>query len=271
MEIINIHSNKNFITNMSNIFKSNSRFSVLADDLPTIKKENKKENKKELNPQVQTENKEERFNSFKNDYPREDRRKENYFKQYDEKERERQRKEREEKNKAQKEFEERERERLKEESLKSENFPDLVVCPKKDKKKSDKINNISYVEKLKEENDSIMNDKIEPSLENLKPGWLLIKRDSKTGKIITKHGPKTHFFEEKIKSEKELAMDVLNSLVKLHEKRKAEYIELNGYDTWEKMFKFPNWREEEAYLAAMEEMENEYENEEENYDEDDYY
>ena len=40
----------------------------------------------------------------------------------------------------------------------------------------------------------------------------------------------------------------MNKLVNLHEKRTKEYIELYGYDTWEKMFKFPNWEEEENYF-----------------------
>ena len=33
--------------------------------------------------------------------------------------------------------------------------------------------------------------------------------------------------------------------MKLHEKRTNDYINEYGYDTWEKMFKRPNWREEE--------------------------
>ena len=54
-------------------------------------------------------------------------------------------------------------------------------------------------------------------------------------------------------------------------KRTQEYIENYGYDEWERMFKFPDWREREAYLEEMEEMENqtdesEYEDEDEEYE-----
>ena len=44
-----------------------------------------------------------------------------------------------------------------------------------------------------------------------------------------------------IKSEQELAYNVLDSLVALYEKRDKEYINLWGYDEWEKTFKFQNY------------------------------
>jgi hypothetical protein len=89
---------------------------------------------------------------------------------------------------------------------------------------------------------------------------------------IAKHHPEINIIEktEKEKTEKEIAIDVLNVLVDIHEKRTREYIEKYGYDEWEGMFKFPDWREREAYLEQMEnetndseydEYEDEYEDE----------
>ena len=42
----------------------------------------------------------------------------------------------------------------------------------------------------------------------------------------------------------------------------SDYIELYGYDIWEKMFKFPNWNEDENENEEYEEETNIYENEE---------
>ena len=43
------------------------------------------------------------------------------------------------------------------------------------------------------------------------------------------------------KGEIEVAYNVLYSLCNLYEKRTSEYIEMYGYDTWEKMFRFHNY------------------------------
>jgi hypothetical protein len=61
--------------------------------------------------------------------------------------------------------------------------------------------------------------------------------------------------------EEEISINVLNALVELHERRTQEYIEFNGYDTWEKMFKFPGWREREAELEDDSDEDYEYETE----------
>jgi hypothetical protein len=216
---------------MSNIFKSNTRFSVLVDDIPI---QNSKKDK---------EKKDERFNSFKSERA-------SPFINY-------------------REQEQREKERIKQESLKIENFPDLLIVSNKKEFMEDN-KTISYIEKLQKENDN--KKYIDTDLENLKPGWVLLKSDPLTRRTIIKHHPEINIIEkkEKTKTEKEIAMDVLNVLVDLHEKRSREYIEKFGYDEWETMFKFPDWREREAYLEQMEnetndseydEYENEYENE----------
>ena len=231
---------------MSNIFKPNSRFSSLKDDIvPKKEKEQKKEhdNKYEKN--------EESFNSFKSERPL---RTESNYRGFSDRGRERYRLEREEEIKAQKELEEREKERIRKESLKIENFPDLVVIAKKDN--TNEAQTISYIDKLKKE--EIKSKNIDEDLEILKPGWVLLKRDSVTGRTIIKNHPENNFNkeEEEKRTEQEIAYDILDALVKLHQRRTDEYIEQYGYDTWEKMFKFPDWREREAYLEEMEEMEN---------------
>ena len=262
MQRINIQLDHNNLTKMSNnMFKSNSRFAALVDDNSPKKKESNKEKivKNDQTNNIKSENKEERFNSFKDERPlRFENKRDSRFRPYDEKERERQRLEREAELKAQKEFEEKEKEKIKQESLKIENFPDLIVNVKKE----NTIQRINYIEKIKANLDKIHENnngiKIDKDLEDLKPGWCLIKKDPISKKIIIKHHPETLFEEEYEKSEREIGIDILNALVNLHEKRTAEYIELYGYDTWEKMFKSPDWREREAYLERMEEEDEEY-------------
>ena len=68
----------------------------------------------------------------------------------------------------------------------------------------------------------------------------------------------TTYKEEEIKNE--VAYEVLTKLVELYEKRTKKYIELWGYDEWEKMFNFPNYDYEyfdkldEKYTQEMEEI-----------------
>ena len=245
---------------MSNIFKSNSRFSVLIDDIPE-KKNNSKKDKEEKTSYETPKN--DHFNYFTSERPIKT---ESRFRSFNEKEKERYRLEREEEIKLQKELEEREKERINKELLKIENFPDLVAMPKKKNKENN--TKISYIEKLKTE-DKITN--VDCDLDDLKPGWVLLKRDPLTGETIIKNHPETCIKEKEEKTDQEIMMDILNALADLYEKRTQEYIENYGYDEWERMFKFPDWREREAYLEEMEEMENqtdesEYEDEDEEYE-----
>lgn len=243
---------------MTNIFKTNSRFSSLIDDFSEenhSKKESKKGEKKEPD---------ERSNLFKSERPL--RRVYGYtgFRDRD-RDRERYRLEREIEIKAQKELEEREKAKKIEESLKIENFPDLVSNPKKE---NNEVNmKMNYMEKINKEDDKEIKN-VDKDLENFNPGWVLLKREPVTGITITKTYPKIDIEENKVeKSHHEMGMDIINILVELHEKRKYEYIENYGYDEWERMFKFIDWREREAYLEEMEEME---EMEEIEYEDDDY-
>lgn len=248
---------------MSNIFKSNTRFSALVDDISQQKNNTKKNRENNINSETNVENKGGRFNSFKSERPF---RSETNFSSFNENRRERYRLEREEEIKAQKESEQRERDRILEESLKIENFPDLVVTAKK-KETNENINKMNYAEKLKKE--EVVKVDYDSDLEKLNPGWILLKRDPITGETIFKSHHKTLIVEkEPEKTDQETMMDILKALSELHEKRTQEYIENYGYDEWEREFKFPDWREREAWLEEMEEMENqtdesEYEEEDE--------
>jgi len=255
MNIINILSNYDkFNKQMSNIFKSNSRFSSLIDDAPQQKKDSNNYERKETTG--------ERYNSFKSER---NSRSEYGYRGFSDRGRDRYRLEIEAEIKAQKEFEEREKERIKQESLKIENFPQLVLSLNKVKEDN---HNINYMEKVKKEE---IKENIDKDLENLQTGWVLFKRDPLTKEIITKKHPKTYIQETKPEqSETQIARDVLNALVELHKKRTSEYIENYGYDEWEKMFKTRDWRECEAYLEEMEDNTDTSDYENDDYENDDY-
>jgi hypothetical protein len=226
---------------MSNIFKGNSRFSALLDDTKDLKKEKHKDKVCD-----QVDNKKDQLNSFKSSEKKESR-----FKKYDEKEKERHRLERERELNTQKESKNKEKDQLNLESLSMDNFPELISVSKKE---TNKPQCVSYIDVLKKE-EEIDKSLIDPDLVNLQPGWLLIKKDRQTGNTIMKYGVKTVFYEEPKNLENEIGLDIYEALVERFEKRKEEFIELNGYDTWEKIFKYPNWQEREAYLYEIEEFE----------------
>jgi hypothetical protein len=230
---------------MTNIFKSNSRLSALLDDKNDFKKEKDKQRKNEIKEE-QTKYSERKESRFKPSDQKVIQPYKNEFKGEKEKE----------------------KPKLDIDILSMDNFPELISSVKKN---DDKEQTITYMDALKkkEEVKDIIDD---PDLVNLEPGWLLMKKDPETGNIIMKYGLGTVFYEEPKRTEKEIILDIVDTLVELHEKRTEEYIELNGYDTWEKMFKYPNWEERESYLYEEDETsdEDEEDEDEEDYDYDDY-
>jgi hypothetical protein len=255
---------------MSNAFKQNSRFAALVEDNPTPKKDNKKQQK---NSEIKIENKEEHnnnntfkendFNSFKN------RDRETRFRPYDEKERQNLREKKEVEENKKKEKAKFEKEKFEKESLKIDNFPTLGL---EKSKKEDKAK-LCYVEKIKLvkqcTNNSNNTNNIDLDLVDLKPGWVLLKRDPITRRTIIKSHPEKPVIEKHV-TEQEIGKNILKSLVDLYEKRTQEYIDTYGYDTWEKMFKSPNWREEEAELGAESDEEEHEEDDDNDYDENEY-
>ncbi len=137
-------------------------------------------------------------------------------------------------------------------ALSIDNFPTLG---KKENKNTKEPDNNSFLAKLKNsiENDKKENEiKINQEKTKPKPGWAVISRDPLTGRSKIEYGEPV-IPKKPEKTEKEMAYDVLCALCDLHERRTEEFIECYGYDTWEKTFKSPNWREEEEYLERMDE------------------
>jgi hypothetical protein len=217
---------------MSNTFKTNSRFSALIEGSENPNKEKEQKNNKQQKNDVE----EREFSCFR---------------PLDEDEKERRRLKREAQFNCQKKIEE--QEKNKPLIMDTNNFPDLLLDSKEDNI-IDKPE--SYLEKLKHKDISI--NVVDPDLVHLKKGWVLLKRNHLTGKSIIKKHPTKDIIEVEedveVEEEKknEWQLELLDSLIKLHEKRRQEYIDNYGYEEWERMFKFPNWREEEAYLEMME-------------------
>jgi len=231
---------------MSSIFKSNSRFAALVETSPPPpKKENndREQKDKDYNSFTKRDNEEHKFSCFR---------------PLDENEKERRRLKREMEFQKQKEFEENEKERIKSKLLQINpiNFPELYL----DSKQDNIINKCeSYIEKLKYK--AVDNNFVDPDLVNLKQGWVVLKRDNLTGKTIIKKKQLKNVVveveqvvEEEVEEIEEVKAnnDITDSLIRLHEKRRQEYIDNYGYGEWERTFKFRNWREEEAYLERME-------------------
>ena len=247
---------------MSNLFKPNSRFAALAEDIEKpIKKEKKEEKRFEKKEEKKEDNifKENSFlkaepNYFKRDYQRRD----NIFEsRYETKEYKEERIKRENLKK-----EEEKRKKVEEEkkNLAEDNFPDLS---KKVTTNNNQKNIISYSEKAAK----IPQNEVKQVIENnVKPGWVEIKRivtkDHKF-KLIYTYGDSVDEENVSKKSNDNSDYPVLEALVNLHNKRTKEYIDMYGYDTWEKMFRFPNYDYEYFdKLDAEYEMEEE---EDENY------
>lgn len=222
---------------MSNKFKSNSRFSALMEDIPIKdKKEQKKDNKKEEKNIIEDKN-EPKVNSFKNVGFREnsfnnDKRYDSRYRPIDEKEKKRLIEERAATEKSKLEFEKKEKERLRDEALQENNFPELFIS-----KKEVNTNKLNYAEKIIKEDEVILDTKGKDD-NNIKPGWITIRKDKQTGKIIRESNTE---YEEKRIYNRQSGQNVLNALADLHEKRTREYIDNYDYDTWENMFKFQNY------------------------------
>lgn len=248
---------------MNNIFKQNSRFRALAEDAST-NKEPKKNNKNKIN--------EDRFkieenNTFKNEdiIPKNnnnsfkksfnDRPQTNYNNGYQRNSMtNRESKETIERRALDEKNRKEENDRLEAEKLSKalciDNFPTLG---KKENKNTNETTSSSFLAKLKNsiESDKKQNEiKVKENIKKPKPGWATISRDLLTGRSKIEYG-ELPINKTPEKTENEMAYDVLCALCDLHERRTQDFIELYGYDTWERTFKSPNWREEEEYLERM--------------------
>jgi hypothetical protein len=255
---------------MSNIFNSNSRFAGLQDDknskpVQLMKKMGWKQgdglgkNQDGIKTPLEVEKREQKsgigfrrdensFNSFKDNGFRERR----YNRSLSDYEVQKLKEEYKAHDEAKKRLEKQQQDRRNEESLKIDNFPELILH-----NNENKIYEESYIEKLKIviEEPKYTND--DPDLEKLQAGWIVMKKDILTGKTITKG--KTVEVKLPEITQHHLTQQIMDALVDLHERRRQEYIDLNEYDTWDKMFKCKNWQHWEA----------EYENDSD-YDDDTY-
>ena len=255
---------------MNNLFKQNSRFAALSEDCFETPKKDKKSLKQNSN--IKSDNKEESINTFKNDtrdsnsfHYLNGRERDSGFRRYNYIESDKSKQERLLRENNRKLKEKQEKERLEQESLKLDNFPSLENNKKEIKIKQTEQD--SYLEKLKQsnnnnnDNDNDNDNNKDQHLVDLKPGWVSLNRDPKTGNTIIKSHPCTLLTE---KSELEIGRDILKALTDLHEKRTKDYIENYGEYTWEKMFKQPRWREEETEnMSESDDFDEEDENEEE--------
>lgn len=256
---------------MKNAFKSNSRFAVLAEETKNNNPFNKKD-KNKLNENKLNENEVKKEgncftsnsnNSFNNSFNSYERRPINRdFESVKSKElREKQEKEKEERRKKILQEE-------KEKSLAVENFPDLLGNINNTINTTDliltQITQKDFIEKVKFIK-PIIESKIPEN--NIKPGWIEIKHDPKTRKVITTSNLQFNCID----SDNNNYVYVLDSLADLHERRTKEYIDMWGYDTWEKMFTSPNYdydyfnKLDEQYQEEMERIANENEIDNESY------
>jgi hypothetical protein len=266
------------------MFKSNSRFAALAEDINnniySNKDNNKKDNNKRDNKKENTilpketsflkeENSflKEESNSFKKDYQRRSNRDDRFetseYKERIEKE-----------EKVRKEKEEKRKESETKKNLAVENFPDLnkkVITCTPDKNltniKMDYIDKVATKKNIKATN---------KKLQELKPGHIEIQYDKENrGKIVYRYG-------KGVNPNLDMNMDMdnkdktnyvaLDALVNLHETRTQAYIAMWGYETWENMFIIPNYDyhffdklDEEYELQMQEEEEYDSENNEDYY------
>lgn len=213
---------------MSNIFKSTSRFSSLMETENTKQPEKNKSLEKNKQPEKKNHNySEKRDNTTNNEniFKSKQTRNEKYIQQA----------------KEEKELLKQEEERKKVESLKIENFPELVTTiPKKE---TDQVLQQNYIDKLKTIHNNVKDQVIDPDLVNLKHGWVLIKKDKITGQNIIKRNFEDTSPPKLNEDESFIGKQIINACVDLYEKRTLEYIELNGYDIWEKQFKCRDWME----------------------------
>jgi hypothetical protein len=259
---------------MSTLFKKNSRFDALADDFKEIQNKKKNSNKndkkninendkKNINVKDNDNNKfisifkENKENSFlREDYVR----RTNKYETKEEKEK------REQKEKARKEYIKKKAEEELLQNLAQENFPDLCTINKQSNNPKPNYM-ISYIEKASHKPIK----EVKTSVTNVKPGWVEIKYDkTKNNKIVYTYGEGVC---EDTQSNELFKYNIPEALVALHNKRTQEYIDMWGYETWEKMFQFPNY-DYEYFDKLDEKYEKEMENETEKeiiYDNDENY
>ena len=114
------------------------------------------------------------------------------------------------------------------------NFPTLIN-EKTNEKTNEKLSEtLNFIDKVKTVLKS--DEEVSTNEEYVPPGYLFMKRDKNTNKIIRKYGEMSIYKEENINPNK-----IIDKLVYLYEKHKEEYINLWGEEEYERMFLFNNY------------------------------
>ena len=215
---------------MSNSFKTNSRFNMLVHDT-SISKVMKKNKKNELDKKKVEEKsfRSDDINSFKRPSNDDNRNQRNsltnrYNKEQIDRISMEDKKKREDKKKL-------DADKISH-ALSIENFPSLGKIHK-DNTSTTVTNNTSFLAKL----NTVIHDDTKYN-DDLEPGWVSVTKDPLTGKTKMTHKPPYSPSLKQVKGEIEMACDVLYGLCNLHEERTTEYINLYGYDIWEKNFRY---------------------------------
>jgi hypothetical protein len=140
-------------------------------------------------------------------------------------------------------------------TFKEGDFPELIVSSSYKQNTSTATFPCDYMKKVNIKSDDNHDETRENNEVSLEPGWIELK--SKKERPFSKN------VNENV-NENELAEKAINYLINTHTKRTENFIQLNGYDEWEKLFKFPNWEENDAYLEKMYELEDASEESDEN-------
>jgi hypothetical protein len=247
---------------MSNIFKKNSRFSVLCEDIELNHNNNNNNNNK--NQKTTKENNRfnindteptAKINNFKAPPPQESRDIHENRNRYDDRVRY-------DRNRTNKFNYDPEKERLKAEKMKEEqvkeslsinSFPVLIET-NKNTNQGVEPSKPSFLEKINTKKNEVI-EVIEE--EKIEPGWVKITYNKKTKKIDYKYGAPVSSSKEKKPTE----LIVLQRLAQNYETWKANYIQLWGEDEYEKMYRFPNYdyqyfdKLDEEYERLQEEYE----------------
>ena len=209
------------------MFKTNSRFSVLSEDINTSTNNNDRDNRSINNRSINNRSTNNRDNNDRNNNFK-DKKRENYFNN-------------------KKEHKDKNIQSTININLTEENFPRLSNISG-----TTENNEKTYINILK----TTKIIKKEEKTDIIKPGWVKIKLQPKTRQIITISLPSQFVNEINEYDEiQEQGYSVLDALVNLHEKRTNNYINNWGYDEWEKMFTFPNY--DYNYFDRLDELEEE--------------
>jgi hypothetical protein len=113
------------------------------------------------------------------------------------------------------------------------NFPELC-----DRKEVSVQKEMSYTTLFKEEEKT---EEKEPTDQVYMNGWLFLKRGMKIQKVANMQPIKKSVVKEEKEKEPTVSFkEVFDSIVEKHRRRTNEFIELNDYDTWYKMYQFPD-------------------------------